>query len=675
MKNRSIFFIGLVLILLVCAGGLTAQGQFEAGSGPAAAAEFPLSKVVLFTSGVGYFQREGEVTGNAEIDLFFKTATINDLLKSLVVQDLDGGLVTGVTYSSRDPLTRTLQSFAVDLTGNPNLAGILAQIRGEDVELYTSRPLTGTILGIEARASGEHTADTFLNLLTNEGLQSIDLAGVQKLRFLNPRLQEELNQALALLAESRNAEKKRVTLAFSGTGTRRVRVGYLIEAPLWKTSYRLVLGEENEHYLQGWAIVENTGDEDWRNVSLSLVSGRPISFTMDLYRPLYVPRPHIEPELYASTAPQRYEEDMGTAAAPSRAPMAKSRQAESLAMPEEALSYAADELDLRQGAAAAADTLEAGNFFRYLIEHPVTIPRQESAMLPIVSRSIEGRRVSVYNRKAHAKHPLHGLKLVNSTGLDLMGGPLTVFEEGSYAGDALIDNLSAGSERLISFALDLDTEVAASERSAPETLLAVRISRGSLISSLSLRRELTYTIKNSDDRSRALLVEHPLNPDWELVAPERPAETTRSAYRFLVEVEPGETGELQVVLERLIDRTVLLTNLDDKRISYFLSAASVNPRVKKALQGLSERKAALAAVVGERQQEERTISTIHKEQSRIRENMGRLDRNSDLYKRYVSLLNDQEDRLEAALARSEELLTRERRLREELDRYILSLDV
>jgi hypothetical protein len=321
MKNLSSFFIGLVFTVLFAAGGLQAQGQFEAGSGPAAAADFPLSKVVLFTSGVGYFQREGEVTGNTEIDLFFKTAAINDLLKSLVVQDLDGGLVTGVTYSSRDPLTRTLQSFAVDLTGNPSLAGILAQIRGEKVELFTSRPLTGTILGIEARASGEHTSDTYLNLLTPEGMQSIDLGGVQKLRFLNPRLQEELDQALALLAESRSAEKKRVTLAFSGTGTRRVRVGYLMEAPLWKTSYRLVLGEENEHYLQGWAIVENTGDEDWRNVSLSLVSGRPISFTMDLYRPLYVPRPHIEPELHASTAPQRYEEDLDPAA--SRAPMAK----------------------------------------------------------------------------------------------------------------------------------------------------------------------------------------------------------------------------------------------------------------------------------------------------------------------------------------------------------------
>jgi hypothetical protein len=673
MKTRSNFFCVLALTALLGAGGLNAQGQLETG-GPAAAAEFPLTRVVLFTSGVGYFQREGTVSGSAGVDLYFKTGDINDLLKSLVVQDLDGGLVTGVTYGSRDPLARTLQSFAIDLTGNPGLAQILSQAQGEAVTLVTSREITGTLVGVESRASGEHTADTFLNLLTPGGMQSIDLAAVRELRFLNPRLQEELEEALSLLAESRSAEMKRVSVGLAGEGERRVRVGYILEAPLWKTSYRLVLGDEETHYLQGWAIVENTGDEDWREISLDLVSGRPVSFTMDLYRPLYVPRPRIEPELYASVAPQRYEEDLRSAARAPAAPAARLRDAESLAMPEEAAGYGAGP-GMSRGVTAAAEALEAGNFFRYQIRHPVTIPRQESAMLPIVSGSVEGRRVSIYNQGVQAKHPLYGLKLVNSTGFDLMGGPLTVFEEGSYAGDALIDTLGAGAERLISFAVDLGTEVAVSARSAPETLLAVRIVRGSLVSSLSLRTESTYRLKNSDDRPRLVLVEHPLNPDWKLIAPAAAAETTRSSYRFPVELGPGESKELVVVQERLVDRSVLLTNLDDDRIAYFISAGSVSRQVKQALQGLAERKAALSAVVAERQQEERGVDTIHREQGRIRENMARLDRDSDLYKRYVALLDEQEDRLAAALERGEELRAREQRLREDLDRYLLSLDI
>jgi len=144
------------------------------------------------------------------------------------------------------------------------------------------------------------------------------------LRFLNPGLQAELNQALSTLAESHSTDKKRVTIGFSGEVERRVRVGYLLEAPLWKTAYRLVLGEDEKHFLQGWAIIENTTDEEWQDVSLSLVSGRPISFIMDLYKPVYVPRQIVEMELYSTVVPQEYEEDLGLAAK-SKAPMAKQR--------------------------------------------------------------------------------------------------------------------------------------------------------------------------------------------------------------------------------------------------------------------------------------------------------------------------------------------------------------
>jgi hypothetical protein len=682
MKTKTGLFRSFLLIgLLFTAGTLAAHGQREENvGGPRGEAGLPLSKVVLFTSGVGYFQREGTVSGDTDLDLYFKTRDINDLLKSLVIQDLDGGRVTGVNYASRDPMNRTLQSFAIDLTGHPGLAEILAQVRGEEVELLTSQRITGTIVGVEVTSTGEHTSTAFLNLLTSEGMRSIDLAEVRSVSFLNPQLQEELDQALSLLAESRSAEKKRVTVGFAGEGKRRVRVGYLLETPLWKTSYRLVLDEGREHFLQGWAIVENTTDDDWRGISLSLVSGRPISFIMDLYRPLYVPRPTVELELYTSIAPQRYEDDLDLAAEP-EAPMAKERAAPSRSVSRAAPSYQAeesvleDEFDLGQGVATAAQAMEAGNFFRYQIEHPVNIPRQESAMLPIVSRNVEGRRVSIYNQSVQAKHPLHGLMLQNTTGFDLMGGPLTVFEQGNYAGDARIDTLPAGSERLISFAIDLDTEVSVSSRSVPETLLSVRISKGTLISTLSQRSEATYRMKNSDDRSRSVMVEHPLNPDWDLVAPSKADETTRSSYRFLVEVRPGKTEELLVAQERQIDRSVLLTNLNDDHIVYFISARSVDRRVKKALEGLAERKTALSQTVNQRQEEERAVNTIHREQNRIRENMARLEKTSDLYKRYVSLLNEQEDRLERSLVKIENLRNREQQQREELNRYILSLDL
>src|SRR5262249_12760450 len=139
------------------------------------------------------------------------------------------------------------------------------------------------------------------------GLRSVKLADVQRIRFLNPVMESEFRRALEVLALGHDAQKKAVSLTFAGEGKRPVRVGYVVESPIWKTSYRLVLDKDGKSYLQGWAVVENTTDEDWKDVKMALISGRPISFQMDLYQPLYVPRPEVKPDLFASLLPRTYE--------------------------------------------------------------------------------------------------------------------------------------------------------------------------------------------------------------------------------------------------------------------------------------------------------------------------------------------------------------------------------
>ncbi|MBE3064838.1 MAG: hypothetical protein IMZ69_07455, partial [Spirochaetes bacterium] len=271
----------------------------------------PLTNLVLFTSGVGFFQHEGTVEGNARMELTFSADQVNDLLKSLVLRDMDGGSIQSVTYSSRDPITRTLKSFSIDLTTNPTLAALLTQTRGEAVELTLSERLTGTIISIERRegqagAKG-YFAGEYLNLNTQAGIRSIALSEIQGIRFLRKEIQDDLAQALQVLSSSHGIEKKKVVLHFTGSGRRRVRIGYILEAPVWKTSYRLVLGEKDSHLLQGWAMVENTSDADWKEVGLALVSGRPITFVMDLYQPLYLQRPEVQLELYESLRPKTYQ--------------------------------------------------------------------------------------------------------------------------------------------------------------------------------------------------------------------------------------------------------------------------------------------------------------------------------------------------------------------------------
>ena len=254
---------------------------------------------------------------------------INDILKSLVVQDFGGGKISTVTYGSRDPVTKTLGSFGINLNGNPTLGQILTQVRGEPVEVAAPNPIVGTLLGVEKKTEsvGEgaapHRGTGICHSPDGGRVSFTALANVQRIRLTNPALNAELHQALAVLASNHDAQKKTVSITFDGTGSRQARVAYLTETPVWKTSYRLVLDDDKPPYLQGWAIVENTTEQDWRNVTLSLVSGRPISFTMDLYQPLYNPRPIVQPELYANLRPQTYGDAMDELQAdglPSRLP-------------------------------------------------------------------------------------------------------------------------------------------------------------------------------------------------------------------------------------------------------------------------------------------------------------------------------------------------------------------
>jgi hypothetical protein len=193
------------------------------------------------------------------------------------------------------------------------------------VELDAASPAAGTIVGVEVRkvtdAKGNVEEKEFLTILAKDGLRTLPLEGVTRIKLVDALLQAELEKALAVLALAHDNERKSVQVSFRGKGQRQVRVGYVHEAPVWKTSYRLVLGEEQgadraagtgrkadtaKALLQGWAIVENTTDHDWKDVRVELVSGRPISFVMDLYQPLFLRRPVVQPELYTSLMPQLY---------------------------------------------------------------------------------------------------------------------------------------------------------------------------------------------------------------------------------------------------------------------------------------------------------------------------------------------------------------------------------
>ncbi len=668
------------------------------------AADIPVKRVVMFSSGVAFFEHAGKVEGNATVDMKFNVKDINDLLKSMVLQDLGGGRISTVSYGSKDPITRTLATFSIDLTRNPTLGDLLQQIRGEQIEIDAPSKITGTILGVESRrvpgGKDQVIEAKFLNLLTADGLRSVSLDNVGRIKLTNAKLDAELRQALLVLALGKNSDKKTVSLTFLGAGAREVNVGYIQEAPIWKTSYRLVLDDDKKPFLQGWAIVENTTESDWDNVSLTLISGRPISFVMDLYQPLYIDRPEVKPELYASLRPRTYDQDLaqadgefrraGEQAEKTRESLDEKRASNrALAAPgalardglafggagPQAKGDANYRMDLQRGGQSVAQASDVGEMFRYQIATPVKLQRSQSAMLPIVNESVEGEKVSIYSESQHAKHPLNGLKLKNTTDLHLMQGPITVFDDGAYAGDAQIQDLQPKSERLISYAMDLDTEVAPSNKQDPQALVNVRMSKGTFYFSNKHTRTKSFLIKNSGKKSKKVLLEHPLQQPWTLVMPKDPEEKTRDRYRFAVTAEPGKPVTLDVKEEHTSNEQVAITNLDNNTIQYYLSTAVVSEDVKKALRETITRKGAILQAVAKRQELERQVGVIDVEQKRIRDNMAQLPKESDLFRRYVTKFTQQEDTIEGLRAQITASLADEQKLRQSLDAYLIGLEL
>jgi hypothetical protein len=712
---RRAFFLAPLIGVLAVGGFLLfrpTDSSAKPGDPPTAPAEtatsgqLPVAQAILYSSGVGYFQREGNVEGNQRIDLTFPVEDVNDLLKSMVLQDHNNGHISAVSYDSQAPVEKTLQSFAINLTGNPGYGAILTQARGEKVEVTlqqgnAAQPgnVTGTIIGVEKQhqqVGKDLVVEVeMLNLWCAEGMRAVKLNDVLRVRFLNPVLEGELKRALETVALSHDTAKKSVSIMFSGDGKREVSVAYVVENPIWKTSYRLVLRNNGaKPSLQGWAVVENATEEDWKDVRMALVSGRPISFRMDLYQPLYVPRPLVEPELFASLRPPTYEGAVEkTPDSPEKVQERRLREYRKKARESTTLEYLNEaedvgaapdpklpplrqrDIDLNKGVLSAAVTSSLGDFFQYTIEHPVSLARQKAAMLPIVQKEVEADRVSIYNERVQAKHPLLGLKFKNTTGMHLMQGPVTVFEGSSYAGDTRFLDIQPKDERLVSYAIDLGTEVEAkpSDDSGPITKIIAR--QGVIYQTNRARESRNYKVVNRSEHDRVVLIEHPYRPEFALVSTVKPAERARDVYRFEVKVPAGKDASLDVVEERDAVSTVQINNADDNTIRFFLSQKITSEKVKQALEQAQQLKAKRSTTERDLAQAREELKEITDDQARIRQNLPVLPQTSEAFKTYVKKLADQEPDVERLQKSIKELTQRATREQQEIDNYLNSLNV
>ena len=323
---------------------------------------------------------------------------------------------------------------------------------------------------------------------------------------------------------------------------------------------------------------------------------------------------------------------------------------------------------------------ELGDLFEYKLKDTISIPKNRSALVPIVQSPIAGEKVSVWNEFAGLPRPQRALWLNNSSGLTLDGGSFSVLEDETFAGEGIFDPIRPGEKRLISYATDLALNVRAKQASEAQRVSQVLVSHGVMTQMSEIRESKTYTFRNEDSSPRTVIVEHPVRTGYTLRSEIQPAETSAGWMRFRVQVAPKQTASLVVDEVRPISNTHQLTNISEAQVSLFLRERSIDKTIEAALRRILAQKDVIADLDSEKDDRDGQTEKIFDDQQRLRENMKALKGSAEekaLLQRYTQQLNEQENRLEALRKESAQLEAKKDSAQAALDKMIeqLAFDV
>ncbi|HXP77346.1 MAG TPA: DUF4139 domain-containing protein [Stellaceae bacterium] len=680
MRQRA---VPTLVLLLLCLAGV-----------PAFASDLALKRVMLSTGGVAYLEYEAEVEGDAKLTLNVPLDQVDDILKSIVVYDSKGG-VGAASLPGRQPLAQLFNDLPFGPEALASPAALLNALQGAEIRVGASHPITGKLLKAlaeTARASdGTTTSRNRVSVLTAEGLQQFILEDAESVRFVDADLQAKVDQALAEIASHRAKDRRAITLTTRGTGTRTLRVGYVVAAPLWKASFRLNLSVEGAAHLQGWAVLENMSGEDWTGVELTLLSGNPVSFHQAIYQAYYVNRPEVPVEVAGRILPKL---DMGAvdqvrvasaamggpipmpqaaAAAPSAALMQRMK---ALGL---ASDLAAENAPLQAATVDTAEAQEGMTQVSFRIPVPVTLESGQTALVPLVDRDVPAERLALLQLSTSTTHPLAAVKLTNDGASGLPPGVVTLYEQTAqgtaYIGDARLAGLPAGESRLLSYALDEKTKILR-DTDATSTLTKATISQGVLHLTRADRQTVLYTLAAPKTEARRVIVEQPMIANWALVEPAgKTVEETATAYRVAVDLKPGETRILRFTLEHPREDTLRILDTDDEDLGAVAKDRALDPGVRVALAELARLRRVVSDKKAAAERIESAIGGIAEDQSRIRANLESIDKESALHKRYIEKLADEETRIEALQAERSRVADETRAARTAVEAYIAKLGV
>lgn len=647
--------------------------------------QLPVRKVVLYKNGVGYFEHEGRVVNNEAVSIDFTSSQLNDVLQSLTALDLGGGRITAVNYNSTSPIEQQLRIIPLGLGDDPTTADVFAALRGARVEVSGTGigVVSGRLLNLEV-SSEQKDNNTIvehrrLTVISDAGaVRTVELSPSVSVRVLDGKLQQEMDRYLDLLAGSRNQQMRHLTLEAQGTGARDIRVSYISEVPVWKSTYRIVFpkgaqtGDTTKAILQGWAVVDNTVGSDWDNVQLSLVAGAPQSFVQPLSQPYYTRRPEIGLPESAMLTPQTHE---GTLAA-ALGSATESVTVNGSTVPEvlrfngsigSPITKSGSNSGFGFGSGGGvmgkavggigsgppvqdetgnANTTGFDDYFEYALSQPITIHKNQSALVPVLQANVQAERVTLWNPSQ--PQALRALWLTNTSNLTLDRGSFSIFENGEFAGEGLLDPIHAKEKRLLSYAVDQAVQVKVKDVHGSQRLHHIIVHDGVLIERNDEISECTYVVHNAAPELRDVIIEHPVRDGWKLTSEVKPVETSASSYRFRVATQPDETVSLHVAEARTLSTRYALTSLTDDQMQVLIHGGAGSKQLQQVLSPIFDAKAHVNDLDRRLKQKQDEIDRIVTDQKRLHDNLAGLKDTSEerqLAKRYAGEMNADEDQL------------------------------
>jgi hypothetical protein len=652
---------------------------------PAVAQDLALKRVMLSSGGLGYFEYEAAIEGDATLKLTVSLDQVDDVLKSLVVYDDKGG-IGGLSLPGKEPLRQTFKDMPFDQAALESPANLLGALKGAQISVGGPRAVSGRIVSVEEETQTVNDGKTTIKrtrvaLFTDTGLQQFILEDAENLQFADPVLRDKIGQALLAIQSNRAKDARTLELSARGQGRRTVRVAYIVAVPVWKASYRLTLPADigaPKAALQGWATIENLSGQDWKGVELTLVSGRPVAFHQALYEAYYVTRPEVPVEVAGRLNP--YIDRGGVAVAEARRvpPPPPAAPATAPAMKQRDAAFEAAPVAQAAGAEQVEAT-DAATQVTFKFPNPVNVANGRTLSIPVIDRETPAQRLALFQSDSTARNPMAAVRLTNDGDTGLPPGILTLYERDkaglvSYVGDARLSAFPIGEKRLLAYALDekitIEREGAQTERLATGT-----IAGGVLRYSRVIRQTSTYRVRGPARESRQLIVLQRRLPGWTLTKPDaKGIELSEGAYRIPFQLPGGDVTQVaEVAQEQIQHQELRLFNTGSDQIRVFAQATEFDAKTREALtrilqlqQTVGEAERKLAQIDTERQQ-------IVQEQTRLRDNLARVPANSDLQRRYLATLDKQETDLEALGKRRAEAEKAVEAARDALRAYVSQL--